>query len=302
MAVPDFQTIMLPLLQFAGDQREHSLRETIEALADQFNLTKEDRREMLPSGRQATFDNRVGWARTHLSKAGLLKSTRRGYFRITELGLTVLAQRAERVDMNFLRQYPEYVEFTRPQHKNGDTANPPDKSDLQTPEEILEAAYQRVRQDLAAEILETIGECSPSFFEKLVVDLLVRMGYGGTRKEAGKAIGSTSDEGIDGIINEDRLGLDIVYIQAKRWQNSVTRPEIQKFAGALQGQRARKGIFLTTSSFSEGAKEYVSRIDSKIVLIDGETLAQLMIDYGVGVSTAASYEIKKIDADYFIEL
>jgi restriction system protein len=302
MAVPDFQTIMLPLLQFAGDQREHSLRETIEALADQFNLTKEDRREMLPSGRQATLDNRVSWTRTHLSKAGLLKSTRRGYFRITELGLAVLAQRPDRIDTNFLRQYSEYVEFTRPQNRNGDTANPPDKSDLQTPEEILESAYQRVRQDLAAEILETIGECSPSFFEKLVVDLLVRMGYGGTRKEAGKAIGSTSDEGIDGIINEDRLGLDIVYIQAKRWQNSVTRPEIQKFAGALQGQRARKGIFLTTSSFSEGAKEYVSRIDSKIVLIDGETLAQLMIDYGVGVSTAASYEIKKIDADYFIEL
>jgi restriction system protein len=293
---------MLPLLQFAGDQREHSLRQAIEALADQFNLTKEERREMLPSGRQATFDNRISWARTHLAKAGLLKSTRRGYFRITELGLNVLAQQPSRIDMAFLRQYPEYVAFSSPQNKNDETADPPDRSDLQTPEEILEAAYQRVRQDLAAEILETISECSPSFFEKLVVDLLVRMGYGGTRKEAGKAIGSTGDEGIDGIINEDRLGLDIVYIQAKRWQNSVTRPEIQKFAGALQGQRARKGIFLTTSSFSEGAKDYVSRIESKIILIDGETLAQLMIDYGVGVNTAASYEIKKIDADYFIEL
>jgi restriction system protein len=302
MAVPDFQTIMLPLLQLAADQQEHSLRNTIEALAEQYALTKEERRELLPSGRARTFDNRVGWARTHLAKAGLLKSTRRGYFHITARGLHILAQQPGRVDMAFLRQYPEYLLFLKPQNKDDNTVDLPDPSELQTPEEILETAYQRVRQDLASELLEMIGDCSPSFFEKLVVDLLVRMGYGGTRKEAGKAIGNTGDEGIDGIINEDRLGLDIVYIQAKRWQNTVTRPEIQKFAGALQGQRARKGIFLTTSSFSEGAKEYVSRIESKIVLIDGESLAQLMIDYGVGVSTAAAYEIKRIDADYFTEL
>jgi len=302
MAIPDFQTIMLPLLQLAADQQEHSLRNTIEALAEQYALTKEERRELLPSGRARTFDNRVGWARTHLAKAGLLKSTRRGYFQITTRGLHILAQEPDRVDMALLRQYPEYLLFLKPQNKDDDTVDLPDRSELQTPEEILESAHQRVRQDLASELLEMIGDCSASFFEKLVVDLLVRMGYGGTRKEAGKAIGTTGDEGIDGIINEDRLGLDIVYIQAKRWQNTVTRPEIQKFAGALQGQRARKGIFLTISSFSEGAKEYVSRIESKIVLIDGETLAQLMIDYGVGVSTAAAYEIKKIDADYFTEL
>jgi restriction system protein len=306
MAVPDFQTIMRPLLQLAADQQEHSLRNAIEALAEQYALTKEERRELLPSGRARTFDNRVGWARTHLAKAGLLTSTRRGYFQITSRGLDVLAQEPDRVDMALLRQYPEYRLFLKPQNKDDDkddgTVDVPGRSELQTPEEILESAYQRVRQDLASELLEMIGDCSPSFFEKLVVDLLVRMGYGGTRKEAGKAIGTTGDEGIDGIINEDRLGLDIVYIQAKRWQNTVTRPEIQKFAGALQGQRARKGIFLTTSSFSEGAKEYVSRIETKIVLIDGETLAQLMVDYGVGVSTAAAYEIKKIDADYFTEL
>lgn len=165
----------------------------------------------------------------------------------------------------------------------------------------MEEAYQQVRQDLATELLEMIQGFSPVFFEKLVVDLLVKMGYGGTRRDAGKAIGSSGDEGIDGIINEDRLGLDVVYIQAKRWQNTVTRPEIQKFAGALQGQRARKGIFITTSAFSDGARDYVSRIDSKIVLIDGETLAQLMIDYGVGVTSIASYDLKRIDIDYFTE-
>lgn len=301
MAIPDFQTIMLPLLQFSGDQQEHSLRNAIEALADLFALTNEERRELLPSGRARTFDNRVGWARTHLAKAGLLTSTRRGYFRISERGLSVLSHNMDRVDMAFLRQYPEYLLFLKPQDKIDGTDELPVRSELQTPEEILETAYQRVRQDLASELLEKINDCPPTFFEKLVVDLLVRMGYGGTRKEAGKAIGTSGDEGIDGIINEDRLGLDIVYVQAKRWQNTVTRPEIQKFAGALQGQRARKGIFLTTASFSEGAREYVSRIDSKIVLIDGETLAQLMIDYGVGVSTIAAYEIKKIDADYFEE-
>lgn len=303
MTIPDFQTIMLPLMQFAGDKQEHSLRETIENLAEQFSLTKEELKQLLPSGRQATFDNRVGWSRTHLSKAGLLTSTRRGYYQITDRGLDVLKQHPDHINAKFLRQFPAYQEFIKPRAKSD--VEPEEDNDevdnTKTPEEIFENSYQQVNQSLAADLLHTILDCSPTFFEILVIDLLVKMGYGGTRKDAGEAIGSSGDEGIDGIIKEDRLGLDTVYIQAKRWQNTVSRPEIQKFAGALQGQRARKGIFITTSSFSKGATDYVSRIESKIVLINGETLTQLMIDYNVGVSTTTTYEIKKIDLDYFIE-
>jgi len=300
MAIPDYQSIMLPLLKFAGDQEELSLREAIEALADEFNLTDEERKELLPSGRQATFDNRVGWARTYMKKAGLLKSTRRGYFQITERGLDVLKQNPPEINAAFLRQFPEFVEFQTPQAKI-DKETERDIRDTQTPEEEIEAAYQSVRQGLATDLLQTIKSCSPTFFERLVIDLLVKMGYGGTRKDAGQAVGRSGDGGIDGIIKEDRLGLDIVYIQAKRWDGSVGRPDIQKFAGALQGLRARKGIFITTSTFSQAAHDYVSLIDSKIILIDGDLLAQLMIDYNIGVTTVTSYELKRIDSDYFTE-
>lgn len=299
MAIPDFQSLMQPLLVFAADGMEHSLRDAFKALADQFHLTPEERRDLLPSGRQATFDNRVSWARFHLVKAEILTPTKRGHFRITPRGKAVLAQNPEQINMAFLRQFPEYAEFQRKQDKETDTA-PEEASELVTPEESIESAYQRARAGLAAEVLQAVKDCSPEFFEQLVVDLLVRMGYGGTRADAGRAIGKSGDGGIDGIINEDRLGLDVVYIQAKRWDsNPVGRPEIQKFAGALQGQRARKGIFLTTSTFSPRAYEYVSLIESKIVLMDGETIAQLMIDYGVGVNTIATYELKRIDTDYF---
>jgi len=298
MTIPDYQSIMLPLLKLAGDRQEHSLREVIEALADEFYLTDEERKELLPSGRQATFDNRVGWARTYLKKAGLLESIKRGYFQITERGLDVLKQNPPEIDNAFLRQFPEFIEFQTPRDKKRIEQ---DVSDTQTPEEEIEAAYQGVRQELVTELLQTIGSCSPAFFERLVIDLLVKMGYGGTRKDAGQAVGRSGDGGIDGIIKEDRLGLDIVYIQAKRWDNPVGRPEIQKFAGALQGQRARKGIFITTSAFTQSAQDYVSRIDSKIVLIDGNTLAQLMIDYNIGVATVTSYELKRVDTDYFTE-
>lgn len=300
MPIPDFQTIMLPLLQFAGDGQEHSLRQTIEELADQFELTHDERRELLPSGQQAAFDNRVGWARTYLKKAGILESTRRGHYRITERGREVLHQQPDRIDIAFLRQYKEFRDFQKPKEK----AKPKAKieaADEQTPEEEMEAAYQQIRHGLAAELLQTVKDCSPAFFERLVVDLLVRMGYGGTRKDAGKAIGRSGDEGIDGIIKEDRLGLDIVYVQAKKWEGNISRPEIQKFAGALQGQRARKGIFITTSGFSQAAHDYVSRIDSHIILIDGEALAQLMMDYDIGVTTFASYALKRVDSDYFTE-
>ncbi len=299
MAIPDFQTVMLPLLKFAGDPMEHSLREIIDALADQFQLTQVERNELLPSGRQATFDNRVGWARTYLVKAGLLVSTRRGYVRITDRGLAVLASDPPKISIKFLKQFPEFLSFQARGRQNGkDLAKVEDDV---TPEEAIEAYYLRLRDELANDLLETVMGCSPSFFERLVVDLLVKMGYGGTKRDAGQAIGRGGDGGIDGIIKEDRLGLDFVYIQAKRWEGTVGRPEIQKFAGALQGQRARKGVFITTSNFSAEAREYVSRIDSKIVLIDGETLSQLLIDFDLGVSQLATYTLKQIDTDYFTE-
>ena len=301
MAIPDYQSLMLPLLRYMGDGKEHSLRESIDILADKFALDDEERRHMLPSGQQTTFDNRVGWARTYMKKAGLLESTRRGYFQITKRGMDVLKQNPSDIDVQFLKQFSEFLEFqtvhrTKPEVTGGD-----DEAETQTPEETIEAAYQQVRKGLAAELLQTIKTLSPSFFERLVIDLLVKMGYGGTRTDAGEAIGRSGDGGIDGIIKEDRLGLDAVYIQAKRWEGVVGRPEIQKFAGALQGQRARKGIFITTSTFTQDAEEYVSRIDSKIVLIDGDRLAQLMIDYNVGVASTALYELKRVDSDYFTE-
>jgi len=302
MPIPDFQSIMLPLLAFAGDGKEHSLREAIEYLAQQFALTPEERAELLPSGRQEVFVNRVGWASTYLRKAGLLESTRRGHFKITERGGAMLRSNPSMINIKSLRQFDEFVEFQRPVRENSaNEAGNADTEEISTPEELMESAYQRVREGLAAELLQTIKDNSPAFFERLVIDLLVRMGYGGTRKDAGQAIGKSGDGGIDGIIKEDRLGLDIVYVQAKRWDDVVGRPEIQKFAGALQGQRAKKGVFLTTSSFSRDALEYVSRIESKIVLIDGEMLAQLMIDYNIGVATLASYDVKRIDSDYFAE-
>jgi len=297
MAIPDYQTIMLPLLKFAGDGQEHSLRETIDFLANEFSLSDEERKELLPSGSQATFDNRVGWARTYMKKAGLLESTRRGYFCITARGKNVLEQNPQKINVKFLKQFPEFVEFQKPK-KKGEIDPPP--VDI-TPEESLEAAYQELQHGLASELLQMVKQCPPDFFEQLVVDVLIKMGYGGSRKEAGQAVGKTSDGGIDGIIKEDKLGLDIIYIQAKRWEGTVGRPEIQKFAGALQGQRARKGIFITTSSFTKDAREYVENINTKIILIDGQRLAELMIAYNVGANTTAIYEVKKIDSDYFIE-
>jgi restriction system protein len=301
MTIPDYQSIMLPLLQLIADGKEQSLRGAIETLADQFGLSAEERRELLPSGQQATFDNRVGWARTYMKKAGLVESTRRGYFRITERGLEVLSQNPSEIGVAYLKRYPEFVAFQTGGRKQSDEERVEDTSDEQTPAEEIEAAYQRIRQDLATELLQMVQDCSPAFFERLVVDLLLAMGYGGTRKDAGEAIGRTGDGGIDGIIKEDRLGLDIVYVQAKRWSSSVGSPEIQKFAGALQGQFAKKGIFITTSTFTAAARSFASRIDSKIVLIDGDQLAQLMIDFDIGVTRLASYELKRVDSDYFIE-
>ncbi len=301
MTVPDYQSIMLPLLEYAGDGKEHLLRRAYDDLAQFFNLTEEERQELLPSGRQSTFENRVGWARTYLKKAGLLSSPKRAHFQITQKGQDVLKAKPNTINVAFLKQYPEFLEFQTKSNKAGPTTAGLSEEQEITPEESMEASYIKLRDDLADELLETIKSCTPSFFERLVVDLLVKMGYGGTRKDAGMAIGRSGDGGIDGIIKEDRLGLDVVYIQAKRWEGTVGRPEIQKFAGALLGQQARKGVFITTSSFSKEAKNYTSAIDSKIVLIDGEMLAELLIDFDLGVSPVAVYSLKRVDLDYFME-
>jgi restriction system protein len=303
MAIPDFQSIMLPLLQYAGDGREHSLHEAHDYLADHFGLTSEEVNELLPSGVQRKFYNRVGWARAYLIKSGLIVSTRRGYFQITDRGKQVLAENPDRIDMKYLERFPEYRKY-KTARRSSAKENKTDQQktateESKTPQESLEEAYQEMRETLAQELLQKVMESPPAFFERLVVELLVAMGYGGSLSDAARAVGQTGDEGIDGIIDEDRLGLDTIYIQAKRWQGTVSRPEIQKFVGALQGKRARKGIFITTSDFSRGARDYVSMIDTKVVLIDGRRLTEYMIDYNVGVSTVSKYEIKRIDTDYF---
>ncbi len=304
MAVPDFQSLMLPLLQMAAaDQKEHSLQEARDWLAEKLHVTEEERALLLPSGRQAVFNNRVAWAKVYLQRAGLLASPKRGHFQIAPRGLEVLATKPQRVDIKLLDQFPEFVEF-RTKKDTSDheqTGTETTSTDHETPEEALEASYSRIRTDLAADLLERVKKTSPAFFETLVVELLVKMGYGGSRKEAGKAIGQSGDEGIDGVINEDRLGLDVIYIQAKKWAGTVGRPEIQKFVGALHGKRAKKGVFLTTGTFSSDAKDYVSHIDPKVVLIDGRQLAELMIDFDLGVAPVASYQVKRSDSDYFGE-
>jgi len=306
MAIPDYQTCMLPFLRFLGDNSEHSPREAEESLARHFDLSDAERAELLPSGQQGIFRNRIGWARTYLKKAGLVESTKRGVFKITDRGLDVLTNNPVRIDGKFLEQFPEFIEFrdiSKAANQIKPDSEPHDAVPVATatPEEAIEIAYQGLRVQLAQELLAVVTNCSPTFFEQLVVDLLVKMGYGGSRRDAGERIGQTGDGGIDGIIKEDRLGLDTVFIQAKRWQGSVGRPEIQKFVGALQGQRARKGVFITTSSYTADALDYVSRIDTKVVLIDGKALAAFMIDFNVGVSEAASFVVKRIDSDYFEE-
>ena len=301
MAIPDFQTCMLPLLKYHADGKEHTNRDSIDTLANEFGLTEEERRMMLPSGVQGLFDNRVNWARTYMKKATLLESPRRGVHKITNRGLDVLKKKPERIDIAYLGQFQEFKEFRAWRHTKPEDEEQELDLNNKTPEEWLEGAYQKLRSDLAADLLQRLKACSPSFFERLVVEVIVKMGYGGTRIDAGKAIGRSGDGGIDGIIKEDKLGLDAIYIQAKRWESTVGRPEIQKFIGALAQQRARKGLFITTSVFSADAEDCVSRIDAKIVLINGETLAQMMIDHNVGVSTVGSYEVKKVDSDYFSE-
>lgn len=307
MAVPDYQSVMLPLLEFAQEQKEEiSTDGAVEELSVRLGLSEDDLKEMLPSGVQRTFANRVGWASTYMKKAGLLETTRRGYYRITSRGQELLQKKPKTINVKLLKDYPEFVDFqrlkgTRRGEKTTASREPMDLATA-TPSEALENAYENLRDELAGELLARLKRSTPSFFERIVVDLLVTMGYGGSRADAGKAIGKSGDGGIDGIIKEDKLGLDVVYIQAKRWDNNpVGRPDVMQFAGALQAQKATKGIFITTSRFTDDARTYVSQIGSKIVLIDGERLSDLMIDHDVGVSTLSLYPVKKIDADYFDE-
>lgn len=267
---------------------------------------------MLPSGTAPMFDNRVGWAKTYLKQAGLIDATRRGYFRITLRGSELLGTNPIQIDTSTLEKYQEFRAF-RSRRSEGNGAQQPDlpitlpspsqitssPAPEATPEELFSQAYQRLRSNLEAEVLEQVKAATPAFFERLVIDLLVAMGYGGSRQDAGKAVGRSGDGGIDGIIKEDKLGLDVIYVQAKRWEGTVGRPEIQKFAGALQGQRANKGVFITTSGFSREAHEYAGIIPSKIILVGGEQLAALMVDHNVGVSPVSRFEIKRVDSDYF---
>lgn len=304
MPIPDFQSLMLPLLRLGTDGKSHSLAEVRESLAKEFALTESDRAELLPSGRQRRFDNRVAWAKVYLEQAKLFSSPKRGHFTITDRGRQVLAEGPKRIDIPFLDRFEEFREFRSAPKPVKTETKESDKQPVaveQTPEEMLEHAYQSIRAELALEILNNLKASSPHFFEKLVVELLLKMGYGGSRLEAGAAIGGSGDEGIDGIISEDRLGLDVVYIQAKRWAGTVGRPEVQRFVGALHGKRARKGVFITTGTFSADAQAYVSHIDPRVVLIDGRQLAEYMIDLNLGVTSRATYEIKRIDSDFFAE-
>ena len=303
MAVPDFQSLMMPLLRLSGDGVEHAFKDAVEAIAVEFKLTPEERHELLPSSSRTTlFYNRLAWAKTHMTMAGLLQAPRRGVFCITQRGRELLVRQLTRIDLKTLQQYPEYERARRgdAQASAESAVQVVAPSEL-TPEEAIERAHLSLRNDLARELLESIMQCSPAFFELLIIKLMIKMGYGGSREEAGKAVGRSGDGGIDGVINEDRLGLDAIYLQAKRWSNVVGRPEIQQFVGALAGQRANKGVFIATSRFTQDAKDYAANSQYKIVLIDGERLADLMIEHDLGVSVAAMYQLKRIDSDFFTE-
>jgi restriction system protein len=301
MAVPDFQSFLVPLLTAMAEGGEYSLVDVRKQVQAELRLSDADLAEKLPSGTQTKFANRLAWASVYFGKAGVLKRVRRGVFQITDRGKELLQEKHERLSVKILSRYPEFVEF----HKGtadpggGQTLNGKDAS--LTPEEQLSASYEVLRQALAAELLDAVKKSSPDFFEKLVVELLVAMGYGGSIEDAGKAVGGAGDGGIDGIIKEDRLGLDVVYVQAKRWSGVVGRPVVQAFAGSLEGHRARKGVLITTSGFSQDAFDYVQRIEKKIVLIGGNQLADYMIDFGVGVTNGRAYMVKRIDQDYFEE-
>lgn len=300
--IPDFQTLMLPMLQVLSDGNEHTLQELVSVLSDKYELTDEQKSELLPSGTQPIINNRVAWTRTYLTKAGLVYAVERAKFKITDAGLKVLAGKPQKIDRHFLNTLPDFINWqtsykNKPKNDH-DESNEEIESD-KTPLELLEYSYSKMKDELAFEVLEKVRKCTPTFFERLVVDLLVKMGYGGYRKDAGQIVGKSGDGGIDGIIKEDKLGLDTIYIQAKKWENQVTISSIRDFAGSLLSKKAKKGIFLTTSTFPSSAYDFVESIEHKIVLIDGKELAKLMIEHNVGVGIKETYEVKRIDIDYF---
>jgi restriction system protein len=301
MPIPDYQTLMLPLLKIAGGGKVQTNREARDILAEQFKLTEDERKELLPSERQGVFDNRIGWARTFLKKAGLIDSVQRGQFQITERGKSVLAKNPPRIDVAYLRQFPEFLEFSnRSSHTTALQEQVQELEAVETPEELVESGYLKLRHEVEHELLLRVKKCPPEFFEWLVVKLLTTIGYGGSLADAGRALGKTGDGGVDGVIKEDKLGLDVLYIQAKRWDGTtVGRPEIQKFVGALHGKKARRGIFITTSTFSKDAQEYADSVETKVILMDGARLAELMFEYGVGVTTVNNFVVKRIDSDFF---
>lgn len=300
--IPDFQTIMLPLLEYFVDNKEHSTSEIVEHISNTFSLSEEQRNQLLPSGTQATIYNRVIWAKTYLKKAGLIESIGRSLFKISKRGHDVLEKKPKKITIKYLEQFPEFIEFKNLKKVDKVVIDEENKLlEKWTPEELIRIGYKVITDTLKSDVINNIMNCSPGFFEKLVVDLLIKIGYGGSVEDAGRAIGKSGDGGIDGIIKEDKLGLDFIYVQAKRWEGPVGRPEIHKFVGALTGKQANKGVFITTSRFTDEAKDFVTHLNTKVVLIDGGQLAQLMIENDIGVTKADTYEIKKIDTDYFIE-
>lgn len=301
MAIPDFQTLMLPLLNALADKQEHAMREVTSLLSDQFHLTEDDRNLSSAVSGQGVMYNRTAWAKTYLKRAGLIEQPRRGFFKISTAGEKVLESPPSLINIKFLEQFSEFSAKDSLESVDQPQIALISETPVSTPEELIENGAKAIRKELVEELLQRVKSGTPTFFERLVVELLLKMGYGGMRQDSGYVTRRSGDEGIDGVIHEDRLGLDVIYLQAKRWESVVGRPEIQKFVGALQGQRAKKGVFITTSDFTKEAIEYVRNIDNKVVLINGNLLANLMIDNNVGVSTAVTYEIKKIDSDYFLE-
>lgn len=302
MAVPDFQTVMRPLLEFLADGNSHAITAIRTHLTTHFALTSEELAERIPSGRVTTFQSRVGWATTHLYNTGLISRPQRAVYRITDRGRDVLARHPDRVDLRVLSQFEEFTEFRGAGKRRGSGTAPSagtPEAETRTPEEQIEDAFHTLRAALAVDLLDRIAEQSPAFFEQLVLDVLHAMGYGGSR-EAAERLGQSGDGGVDGVIREDPLGLDLIYVQAKRWANVVGRPEIQKFFGALHGRRATKGVFITTSSFSREAIEYADGVTPRVILLDGKELAQLMIEHSVGVTSARRYDVKRLDLDYFV--
>ncbi|MDH4182904.1 MAG: restriction endonuclease [Nitrospinota bacterium] len=307
MAIPDFQSCMLPLLDACADGKEKSYKEIVPQLAALFKLSQEEEKSLLPSGRAPLFYNRVAWAKTYLQKAGLIEPVKRGVFKITKKGATTLKENPGQINIKYLMRFDEFNKTRGIANQISSIQKEEDipESILEvnkTPDEQIAEGYKIIREELSSELLTQVKNSSWQFFERLVIDLLLAMGYGESRESSAKALGGSGDEGVDGVINEDKLGLDVIYIQAKKWSESVIgRPEIQKFVGALQGKRAKKGVFITTSSFTKDAVKYAANIDTRVILIDGERLANLMIDYDIGVAIKEKYEIKRMDSDYFIE-